>query len=333
MKFIVVSPIKLLIPLFFQIFLLLNHPLCILSHPHTHTPMAQVERIRLNVGGNKFEVSQETLSTFPVHTLLSLYPHQYQQLFRIPSFPKCSTQLIQKNPNLMLMGSTSLTGTSTASFFSHPHSRNPVLFGAILDYYRTGEAYPPPGITPELWKKELTFFNLTPESSLDVSSEVPSLFSLFFSISLLFFFFLKEEDEEDNIFDSQPNSGKKFDYALSLLHKRERNPLKRGIAYLIELYEEMESFPEEETREGRKLECLYYISFGYYRLGLNYRAREYIEKLLCEDPEHRPALALHALIEDKGNSLAKIGFFFAGVATVAIIIGVRAYQMTKKNQA
>ena len=80
-----------------------------------------------------------------------------------------------------------------------------------------------------------------------------------------------------------------------------------------------------------RIDCLYQLAFGYYRLGNNTTAKKLLAKLLEVKPGSTKAKALLTLINDTSSSFAKTGFLFATVVVVAAFIGYRYYQTTKSK--
>ena len=88
------------------------------------------ERVVLNVGGKRFETYVTTLLNYPDTLLGAMFSRRNFHLRR---------------PDVR---------------GEHFFDRDPIAFSAILNFYRTGRVFLPPGVSEELLQEELQYFNI-----------------------------------------------------------------------------------------------------------------------------------------------------------------------------
>ncbi len=165
-----------------------------------------------------------------------------------------------------------------------------------------------------------------------------------------------EEEDDEDIFYNLPKE-KRLGFAVSLIHKNDRQKTIKGVSFLLGMYcyipvylmhtkrdltsyteilEEIEQATAEQQQPSAemsslRIDCLYQLAFGYYRLGNNTTAKKYLSKLLEVKPGSTKAKALVTLINDTSSSFAKTGFLFATAVVIAAFIGYRYYRTTKSQ--
>ncbi|KAK9768345.1 mitochondrial membrane protein, variant 2 [Basidiobolus ranarum] len=111
-----------------------------------------------------------------------------------------------------------------------------------------------------------------------------------------------------------------FNLAWGLLRSKRRSDQKEAIALFTEMY---------ENEEERRLECLYYLALGHYKLGNYLEARSFNQHLLKYVPENIQVLALQKYINSR---VAREGAIGIGIVGAVVAVGVAVwFSWTKRT--
>ncbi|ORX92337.1 mitochondrial fission 1 protein [Basidiobolus meristosporus CBS 931.73] len=117
----------------------------------------------------------------------------------------------------------------------------------------------------------------------------------------------------------KPSLQTRFNLAWGLLRSKRKADQKEAIGLFTEMY---------NHEEERRLECLYYLALGYYKLGNYLEARGFCQHLLEYVPENEQVLALQASIN---NQVTREGVVGIGIVGAVVVIGVAVWLSWSKR--
>ncbi|ORX89529.1 mitochondria fission 1 protein [Basidiobolus meristosporus CBS 931.73] len=135
-------------------------------------------------------------------------------------------------------------------------------------------------------------------------SKLPTLLEAEVPLSTAELNLLRKQYEQD-----ATSVQKKFNFAWGLIKSRKHGQQLEGTHLLGEIY---------NTEPSRRIECLYYLSIGYYKQGNYTEARRFVRTLLDSQPGNRQAQELSETID---SQIAKEGIIGIGIVGTAIAVG------------
>lgn len=104
----------------------------------------------------------------------------------------------------------------------------------------------------------------------------------------------------------------RFNYAWALIKSNQLKDQRLGVKILTDFFKDS---PE------KRMECLYYLTIGTFKIGDYADSRKYIDTLLRNDPGNQQALDLKKKIESKIETDGLIGI---GIVSGVVAIGAIA---------
>ncbi|XP_049850830.1 potassium voltage-gated channel subfamily D member 1-like [Schistocerca gregaria] len=246
------------------------------------------QRIKLNIGGSKFEVSASTLQRYPNSLLGKMFS---------PS------QLHTIKPD------------ANGEFF---FDRNGRLFEFILEFYRSGTLEMPSDLSKKQVLKELEYWQISP-SYLEVPKSTSRGYVPVSENG-------EAADEELDDF-SELSPQEQFQKANRLVHRQDVDLIYRGISVLLALLDYLDNAEEESTHVASQqpdalthTNVLFCIALGYYRLGKLSKAKEYIRRLETGSDDQRLLSIIKTLVEDTSASYTRCGLLLLSLTGLACVV-------------